>query len=81
MAAHQRLPHLSYEARQQRIAGDVEGHPQAQVARALVHLARQLTICNVELQAAGPENMRHHNHSPVDIITRPQGQKHNSTQH
>lgn len=34
---------------QQCVAGNVERHPEAHVARALVQLARQLTVAHVEL--------------------------------
>lgn len=45
-----RCPHLRHHAGQQRVAGDVEGHAQAQVTRPLVHLARQLAVRHVKLR-------------------------------
>ena len=49
------MTHLGHEARQQGVAGNVEGHPQAQVAAALVHLAGQLPISHKKLQAGARE--------------------------
>src|SRR5262249_47984491 len=40
---------LCQQVRQQRITGDVERHAEEKVGRALVQLARQLTLCHVEL--------------------------------
>lgn len=40
---------LGHEAGEEGIGGDVEWHPQTQVAAALVHLAGELPICHVEL--------------------------------
>lgn len=52
-------------ARQQRIRGDVEGHAQPQVARALVQLARQLALRHIELQ----QNIDIHlTNSSMDIV-------------
>lgn len=34
---------------EQRVAGDVEGHPQAHISRPLVELAGQLAVAHVEL--------------------------------
>jgi len=42
--------HLGQKAGEKGVGGDIEGHPQAQVSRPLVHLAGQLTIRHIELQ-------------------------------
>mmetsp|Transcript_25276 Transcript_25276/g.61324 ORF Transcript_25276/g.61324 Transcript_25276/m.61324 type:complete len:261 (-) Transcript_25276:620-1402(-) len=43
---------LGHEAREQRVAGDVEGHAQAHVARPLVHLAAKLAPVRVDVELA-----------------------------
>ena len=41
--------HMGEQAREQRVAGDVEGYSQAHVGAPLHHLARQLPLRHVEL--------------------------------
>jgi hypothetical protein len=45
--------------RQERVAGDVEGHSEEDVARALVELARQLAVLDVELKQRVAGRQRH----------------------
>lgn len=42
--------YLGNHACKEGIAGDVEGHPKSQIARALIHLTRQLAFRHVKLQ-------------------------------
>jgi hypothetical protein len=42
--------HVSDHVSKEGIASDVEGHPEAHVAGALVQLAGQLAVCDVELK-------------------------------
>mmetsp|Transcript_59988 Transcript_59988/g.173730 ORF Transcript_59988/g.173730 Transcript_59988/m.173730 type:complete len:452 (+) Transcript_59988:330-1685(+) len=51
--------HLGHHASQQRVGGDVEGHAQAHVARALVHQARQFPVGDVELAEHVARRQRH----------------------
>ena len=46
-----RTTYLGQHAGEQGVGGNVEGHPEAQVCRALVHLARQLALRHRELHA------------------------------
>ena len=48
-AARLEVAHLRDHARQQSVRRDVEGHPEAHVAAALVHQARELAIGHEEL--------------------------------
>ena len=45
-----RTAHVREQAGEQRVGGDVEGHAEAHVARALVHLAAKLAVGHVELR-------------------------------
>lgn len=47
--ARRQVTDLREHAREQRVRRDVEGHPQADVRRALVELARELAVGDVEL--------------------------------
>lgn len=49
MHPHLESRHVCNHVGQKCIAGDVEGHPEAHIARALVQLARQLAVTHVEL--------------------------------
>lgn len=44
---------------EERVAGDIEGHPEAHVARALVQLTRQLAVAHVELTQGVAGGQRH----------------------
>src|SRR5262245_47063756 len=50
---------LGHHQRQQRVAGDVEGHPQEDVRTALVKLAAQFTFAHVELKETMTRRQRH----------------------
>lgn len=45
---------VSQQPREQRVRGDVEGHPQAHVRAALHHLAGQLALRHIELRVHVP---------------------------
>jgi hypothetical protein len=51
--------HPRNQARQQRVACDVERHSQAEVAAALVHRARELAVRHVELAEHVARRQRH----------------------
>ena len=61
---NQCLPHLescdvSDHVGEEGVAGDVEGHSQAHVPRALVQLARQLPVNDIELAQGMAGGQRH----------------------
>mmetsp|Transcript_50959 Transcript_50959/g.119503 ORF Transcript_50959/g.119503 Transcript_50959/m.119503 type:complete len:266 (+) Transcript_50959:42-839(+) len=57
--AQLQLALLGQHHRQQRIAGDVEGHAEEDVRRALVELAAQLAVRHVELEEGVAGHQRH----------------------
>jgi hypothetical protein len=57
--AHFQPADLGHHMGQQRIAGDVERHAQEDVAAALVQLAAELAIGNIELEQAVAGHQRH----------------------
>ena len=48
--AHRQIALLGHHVGQQRIAGNVEGHPQKNIGTALVKLAGQLSVGHIELK-------------------------------
>jgi hypothetical protein len=58
---------LRQHMRQQRIRGDVERHPEENIATSLVEQAGQLAVRNVELEQAVTWRQRH----PVDLADVP----------
>ena len=51
--------HLRHHHRQQGVGGDVERYAEENIARALIELARQLSVRNVELEQAMAGRQRH----------------------
>jgi len=50
---------LSHHQRQQCIAGNIEGHAQENVGTALVKLAGELAVCDIELEQGVAGRQRH----------------------
>src|SRR5712692_7575423 len=61
--ARPQAAYLRYHQGEQRIGGDVERHAEENVGAALVHLARKLSICHVELKEDVTRGQLH----PVDL--------------
>ena len=53
------IRHLRHHQREQRVGGDVERHAEEKVGAALVHLARERAVGDVELEQRVARRQRH----------------------